>query len=69
MLARMQLRGDTPSLCLNLSIGNDGLVTSRNVIADIPGSQYPEQVPLLNILIQFTKYFRNSILNTFLETN
>ena len=43
MLARMQARGDTPRIYMNVTTIDHGLVESRNVIADLPGSSFIDE--------------------------
>ena len=43
-LARMQARNETIKLFLNISTRDDGYAISRNLVADLPGTTYPNEV-------------------------
>ncbi len=44
LLSRVQRRGQVPRLFMNVSTADFGLVDSRNVVADLPGAVWPDQV-------------------------
>lgn len=46
MLQRMQARGERVVLALNITTRDFGLVDSRNVVADLLGTQSPQEVGL-----------------------